>query len=160
MLSKCAFCKEPGHSVRDRCGNIICSSLLNNTCMACGKRGHTSKNCNQPVCEVCGEVGHTTRQHRVQLQLESKPTVSKPSARMNNRFHLLDESDADDSRSNSVANRVKIDNRSPNEFPSLGDSSTSISPTGMNFANAATKPKPVACAKPTSAPMLVLSGKK
>lgn len=132
---KCVFCQGLDHSIRDMRGNIICKKLLDNTCTRCDKRGHTPKNCNEPKCDECSVIGHTTRQHR--LQVTSKTTISKSPTLTSNAFNLLDKPTVHVPKNNSIVNK---DNEMLNDFPSLGNHSTSISTTNMNFANAAAKP--------------------
>ena len=65
-------------------GKLVCPTLLNQACLTCGQKGHTSSFCNKQCNKQCNEDKHKRRsrhrvapeftddQHELQSQLQSQ----------------------------------------------------------------------------------------
>lgn len=138
----CKVCRDAGrpesvytsHYVKDRSGNVICPTLLNQECRYCFKKGHTVKFC-QAVKKANNTTSVTT------ARVPAKKTTPAPA----NKFDALYEEEPTTQMVEEVQITEQVAEQEPvikcEDFPSLGGAAVAKRQPELCYSKALETPK-------------------
>jgi Nanos RNA binding domain len=145
----CKVCRDAGrpesvytsHYVKDRSGNVICPTLLNQECRYCFKKGHTVKFCQAVKKNASASVS---------LPPVTKKISNVAAPRPANKFTALYEEEptmqtVEEEPTTQMVEEQKVEEQEPvvkfEEFPSLGGAAVAKRQPELCYSKALSTPK-------------------